>query len=81
MSSIRHAHIHSHHSPPHVKKVAVKAARSASASKIALAPKTTIKGIKTPRKVKEEEEEVVNADGDNDDDDDDDMDSSFLQFW
>ena len=76
MSSIHNVlHRHAHHSPPHVKKAALKAARSAP-SKSALTPKITIKAAKSSRKVKEEEEEVFDYDND-----DDDMATSFLQFW
>lgn len=75
MSSIHNAHLHTHHSPPHVKKTAAKAARAAPSSKPAPTPKITIKGAKTSRKAKAEEEEVLDRD------DDDDMGSSFLQFW
>ena len=74
MSSIHNAHLHTRHSPPHVKKAAAKASRSALSSKPALAPKITVKGAKTSCKAKGEEEEVF-------DQDDDDMGSSFLQFW
>ena len=75
MYSNHNAHLQTPYSVPHVKKTVVKTGRSAPPSKVASAPKITIKAAKAARKAKEEEEQVV------EDDSDDDMGSNFLQFW
>lgn len=75
MSSIHNAQTHTRHSPPHVRKTASKAARSAPSSRAIVLPKITIKGAKAAKKAKEEEEGLFEVE------DDDDMGSSFLQFW
>lgn len=74
MSRIHNAHPQARHSPPHVRKTAAKAARSAPTSKSIASLKITIRGTKATRKAKEEEEQVFGEDHD-------DTGLSFLQFW
>lgn len=73
MSSNHRLHLHlARHSPPNVRKIPVKAVRSAPPSKTPLTPNIT---IKLPKGAKDHEQ------GCSQDDEDDDMASSFLQFW
>ena len=73
MSSNHHVHVHvARHSLPIVRKIPVKALRSAPPSKTPVIPNITIKVTKHP---KEQDQDLYQ------DDEDDDMASSFLQFW
>ena len=75
MSSKHHVNAHvARHSPPNVRKVPVKAPRSAPSSKTPTTPNITIKLAKRTRRSKDQDDDIC-------DDDDDDMASSFLQFW
>ena len=66
-------------SPPHVRKIATKPARSAALSKATVSTKAVVKASKSAKgkseKPKQKEEADVPVD------EDDDMGSSFLQFW
>ena len=74
MSGLHHAQAHTRHSPPLVRKVALKPTRTIPSSKSAGTPRITIKGSKASKPAKEEEEEVFDFD-------DDDMSTTFLQYW
>lgn len=74
MPTMHNAHHYTRSSPPHVRKTAAKAARSAPASKAVVTPKVTVRAAKAVKKANEEEEEAFDTD-------EDDMGSSFLQFW
>ena len=65
------------HSPPHVKKTALKTARSVPSAKNAIAPRITVRGASTKTKRSKEEEredEVFEFE-------EDEMTTSFLQYW
>lgn len=73
MSSNHRVHLHlARHSPPNVRKIPVKAVRSAPPSKTPVTPNITIKVAKG---AKGHDQDVCQND------EDDDMASSFLQFW
>ena len=75
MSSVHHAAHRPPLSPSPMRKLAIKAGRSAPSNKSALlVPKISVKGVKTVKKAQFSDEEVLR-------DEDDDMVTSFLQFW
>ena len=73
MSGLRH--VHTHHSPPHVRRSATTAAKAArSAPSASHKIPTRASKARTPTKV-DEDEEIFDFD------DGDDMATSFLQYW
>ena len=68
-------HVHTHHSPPHVRKSATTAAKAARSAPSA-SHKIPTRGPKARKQIHEDEDEEIF-----DFDDGDDMVTSFLQYW